>query len=245
MSVQCPKCGYTRTPTDRAPDYECPSCGVVYKKYEAFLRRSAEQAETNAAAAETMVLGELQEPENTAEPLKSVEAPQFHDESFSDREYGRLIPRRREPVARGDTGAKQVDSGLEEPSSGTEKAHLTSEQVDDGGIEEPRSGTAGEHSASEMALKAGYDSEEFDPKKTIENNRLDVTVVDIKMPFMSMVSFMVKWTIASIPALIILTVLGAVIAVIWVNSTPAAFVMLAVIGMFAVLMAEFYYGPRD
>ena len=31
-----------------------------------------------------------------------------------------------------------------------------------------------------------------------------VTVVDIKMPFLSMVVFMVKWAIASIPALIIL-----------------------------------------
>lgn len=28
----CPKCGYTRKPTDTAPDYECPRCGVVYAK---------------------------------------------------------------------------------------------------------------------------------------------------------------------------------------------------------------------
>jgi hypothetical protein len=34
-----------------------------------------------------------------------------------------------------------------------------------------------------------------------------VTVVDIKMPFLSMVVFMVKWAIASIPALIILFLL--------------------------------------
>ncbi len=32
----------------------------------------------------------------------------------------------------------------------------------------------------------------------------NVTVVDIKMPFLSMVVFMVKWAIAAIPALIIL-----------------------------------------
>lgn len=131
MSVQCPKCGYTRTPTDRAPDYECPSCGVVYKKYEAFLRRSAEKAETNATAAETMALGELQQPENAAEPLKSVETPQFHDESFSDREYGRLIPQRRAPVAHWDTGPKQVDSGLVGSISGTAEEHLISEGLHD------------------------------------------------------------------------------------------------------------------
>jgi hypothetical protein len=38
-----------------------------------------------------------------------------------------------------------------------------------------------------------------------------VVVVDIKMPFMSMVIFMVKWAIAAIPAFIILSVIGAVI----------------------------------
>jgi uncharacterized membrane protein YdjX (TVP38/TMEM64 family) len=37
--------------------------------------------------------------------------------------------------------------------------------------------------------------------------RNNVVVVDIKMPFMSMVVFMVKWAIASIPAIIILMVL--------------------------------------
>ena len=36
----------------------------------------------------------------------------------------------------------------------------------------------------------------------------EVAVVDIRMPFESMVSSMVKWVLASIPALIILSVLG-------------------------------------
>lgn len=40
----------------------------------------------------------------------------------------------------------------------------------------------------------------------------NVVVVDVKMPFMSMVTFMVKWAIASIPAIIILLLLGAVVA---------------------------------
>ena len=44
------------------------------------------------------------------------------------------------------------------------------------------------------------------------NNEIEkrVIVTDINMPFMSMVIFMVKWVIASIPAFIILSVLGAV-----------------------------------
>lgn len=39
-----------------------------------------------------------------------------------------------------------------------------------------------------------------------------VEVVNISMPFMSMVIFMVKWAIASIPAFIILAVLFMVLA---------------------------------
>ena len=42
-------------------------------------------------------------------------------------------------------------------------------------------------------------------------NENNVVVVDIKMPFMSMVVFMVKWVIASIPAIIILLVLGMIL----------------------------------
>jgi hypothetical protein len=40
----------------------------------------------------------------------------------------------------------------------------------------------------------------------MENQR-EVVVTDIKMPFLSMVVFMIKWAIASIPAIIILTLL--------------------------------------
>ena len=38
-------------------------------------------------------------------------------------------------------------------------------------------------------------------------DKQEVVVVDIKMPFLSMVVFMVKWVIASIPALLILGLL--------------------------------------
>lgn len=37
MSKECIKCGYVRQPTDTAPDYECPKCGVIYAKVEAAL----------------------------------------------------------------------------------------------------------------------------------------------------------------------------------------------------------------
>lgn len=46
----------------------------------------------------------------------------------------------------------------------------------------------------------------------MENTNQEVTVVDIKMPFWSMVTFMVKWVIASIPAFIILAFIWIVLA---------------------------------
>jgi hypothetical protein len=38
----------------------------------------------------------------------------------------------------------------------------------------------------------------------------EVVVTDIKMPFGSMVVFMVKWAIATIPALILLSIIGSI-----------------------------------
>ena len=41
-----------------------------------------------------------------------------------------------------------------------------------------------------------------------------VIVTDIRMPFLSMMVFMIKWVIASIPAFIILSILGAIVTTI-------------------------------
>jgi len=41
-----------------------------------------------------------------------------------------------------------------------------------------------------------------------DTNKQAVVVTDIRMPFFSMVIFMVKWAIAAIPALLILIVFG-------------------------------------
>ncbi len=42
------------------------------------------------------------------------------------------------------------------------------------------------------------------------NNKNEITIVDIKMPFWSMANFMVKAALASIPALFILAIIGTV-----------------------------------
>ncbi len=41
-----------------------------------------------------------------------------------------------------------------------------------------------------------------------------VVVVDVKIPFWSMVVLLVKWAIAAIPAMIILLVLGAAVSMV-------------------------------
>lgn len=46
------------------------------------------------------------------------------------------------------------------------------------------------------------------------STRMQVVVTDIDMPFGSMVGFIIKWTLASIPALIILFILGGIAAVV-------------------------------
>ena len=63
----------------------------------------------------------------------------------------------------------------------------------------------------EKAREFGITVEELDQLGYRELDQLDdrkVIVTDIQMPFGSMVVFMVKWVIASIPALIILAALG-------------------------------------
>jgi hypothetical protein len=47
---------------------------------------------------------------------------------------------------------------------------------------------------------------------TPQQEAAPVRIIDIKMPFGSMVVFMVKWAIAAIPALIILAVIGALLS---------------------------------
>ncbi len=46
------------------------------------------------------------------------------------------------------------------------------------------------------------------------NEKREVVVTDVKIPFWSMVALMVKWAIAAIPALIILLVIGAIVSMV-------------------------------
>jgi hypothetical protein len=57
-----------------------------------------------------------------------------------------------------------------------------------------------------------------------DSSKQEVTVTDIKMPFWSIVVFMLKWAAATIPAFIILTGVSIVILI-------AAKIFLGVIGL--------------
>lgn len=61
-----------------------------------------------------------------------------------------------------------------------------------------------------MSEKFDWEEQYFGKKRKVseESNDAPVVVTDIRMRFSSMVVFMVKWAIASIPALIILFAIG-------------------------------------
>lgn len=44
MTKECPKCRYQSLSSDSASQKECPKCGLVYAKYEAFLLKKQEKS---------------------------------------------------------------------------------------------------------------------------------------------------------------------------------------------------------
>ena len=48
----------------------------------------------------------------------------------------------------------------------------------------------------------------------MSNEHREVVVVDVKIPFLSMVILLVKWAIAAIPAMLILLALGAIVSMV-------------------------------
>lgn len=36
MTQVCPKCSYTRKPVETVPEWQCPSCGIAYAKFQQF-----------------------------------------------------------------------------------------------------------------------------------------------------------------------------------------------------------------
>jgi len=47
LAPGCPKCGYLRKPSDSAPEWQCPSCGVAIDKYRAW-QQTAQRIEASA-----------------------------------------------------------------------------------------------------------------------------------------------------------------------------------------------------
>lgn len=61
------------------------------------------------------------------------------------------------------------------------------------------------------APRVGWSSPLGSDAETAVARTVRVSVVDINMPFPSMVGFMIKWALAAIPAFVILAVIGAVL----------------------------------
>lgn len=59
------------------------------------------------------------------------------------------------------------------------------------------------------------------PRATSANNKTEVVITDIRMPFGSMVVFMLKWTVAAIPAAIIIATLGFIVSVVFMGGCAA------------------------
>lgn len=67
--------------------------------------------------------------------------------------------------------------------------------------------------AAEAVADGRRDREAIASMKTKKREQQMVIVTDIDMPFMSMMSFMIKWMLASIPAVIILMIVLPLVAV--------------------------------
>ena len=52
MASACPKCGYARKPADKAPDWQCPSCGIAIEKYRAQQEADRQRLQNSVAAAD-------------------------------------------------------------------------------------------------------------------------------------------------------------------------------------------------
>ena len=62
-------------------------------------------------------------------------------------------------------------------------------------------------------------------------DRTPVTVVDVKIPFWSMVILLVKWAIAAVPAIIILFVLSTLLTMLFAFVTGGGFPLLDWFGL--------------
>ena|GEM_PF-4506801 len=67
--------------------------------------------------------------------------------------------------------------------------------------------------AAKRDQKTERDNEQFNRIKQQPLARNEVTIVDIQMPFMSIVILLAKWSLASIPALLIIGLLWALVGV--------------------------------
>ena len=67
----CPKCRYVRKPTDTAPDWQCPSCGIAYAKFGNSVVHSAHHPIDHPLAVSSGD-DEVAEPQTTAQQVRTA-----------------------------------------------------------------------------------------------------------------------------------------------------------------------------
>jgi predicted nucleic acid-binding Zn-ribbon protein len=70
MIIHCPKCGYSRKPSDVAPATECPECGIIFEKFLA------------APPRKPVVRSKTVESSISTKPVKKLEPPAQNAEAF-------------------------------------------------------------------------------------------------------------------------------------------------------------------
>lgn len=99
-AAACQRCGHIRQPSDDAPDWQCPACGIAYAKasaakpthleIRAAARRRMQEEKERAARIEEALAKAPAEPESETEPAeaKPQQPTRIYDEDF----FGLIAP---------------------------------------------------------------------------------------------------------------------------------------------------------
>ena len=107
MTIKCPKCEYVRKPTDTAPDYECPECGIIYAKFDPDRDAENERRRHNLSVNKTSAAVKSFPTRDTVGSTGSTEQQIGKDEKCCS-ECGEIIRRRAEICPK--CGVRQSDS---------------------------------------------------------------------------------------------------------------------------------------
>lgn len=87
MGRKCLKCGHERSPSDVAPEYECPKCGAVYAKVEAAIQRASGNEQALSDEEKIRAIKERAAQERQQKVLLETERERQQEEAAKKAEY--------------------------------------------------------------------------------------------------------------------------------------------------------------